>query len=103
LDRLEKDIDMDVYDLMELLGLLLRVAGGFALGLGVGWFATLAAREKEWQLKVAVVLGILAAFVLLGYWVPESPGTLGAFGLGVGSGIFFWGITRDPKEPAKKR
>jgi hypothetical protein len=90
------EITMDIYDLMELLGIILRVIGASTFGLGAGWLATQAVKGKEWQLAVATVLGLLAAFVLIGRWIP-SPGTLGGFGLGVGAALLFWGIGRSDR------
>jgi hypothetical protein len=91
--RVLSDISMDIYDLMELLGIILRALGAAAFGLGVGWFSVQTLRGKSWELKVATVLGLLAAFVLIGRWVP-SPGALGGYGLGVGTGLLIWGVGR---------
>jgi hypothetical protein len=90
------EITMDIYDLMELLGIILRAIGASTFGLGVGWLATQAVKGKGWELAVATVLGLLAAFVLIGRWIP-SPGTLGGFGLGVGAALLFWGIGRSDR------
>jgi hypothetical protein len=91
--RVLSDISMDIYDLMELLGIILRALGATAFGLGVGWFAAQTLRVKSWELKVATILGMLAAFVLMGRW-DASPGTLGGYGLGVGTGLLIWGVGR---------
>jgi hypothetical protein len=92
------DISMDIYDLMELLGIILRALGAAAFGLGVGWYAVQSLRVKSWELKVATILGLLAAFILMVRW-DASPGTLGGYALGVGSGMLIWGVGRlTPKD-----
>ena len=87
------DISMDVYDLMEILGLILRPIGSMAFGLGAGWLAIQAVRMKIWQFAVATALGLFAVFVLVAYWL-DSPGTLGGLGLGVGLAFVIWGVGR---------
>ncbi|NIS79981.1 MAG: hypothetical protein GTO14_07195 [Anaerolineales bacterium] len=99
--RILGDITMDLYDLMEVLGIILRAAGAMAFGLGVGWLAVQSVRMKVWQYAVATMLGLLAAFVLIGRWV-ASPGTLGGFGLGVGVALVIWGVGRIPEDGGKK-
>jgi len=87
------DLTMDVYELMEILGLILRPFGALAFGLGAGWLAVQAVNMKVWQFAVAAALGVSAVFVLIAYWL-DSPGTLGGFGLGVGMAVVLWGIGR---------
>jgi Na+-driven multidrug efflux pump len=86
-------MDPTILDIMELLGYLLRVLGALVFGLATGWLTMHALRGQRdsWQVAVAVYLGLLAAFVLLGRWVPGG-GTLGAFGLGAGAGLLIWGL-----------
>ncbi len=86
------EITMDIYDLMELLGLVLRVLGASAFGLGAGWVTSVALKRKGFELAIASVLGLLGAFVLIGRWI-SSPGTLGGFGLGAAVGLFIWGLS----------
>lgn len=95
------DVSMDLYDLMEILGILLRSFGAVAFGMGVGWLAIQSIRMKSWQFAIASILGLLAAFVLIGRWVP-SPGTLGGYGLGLGVAIVIWGVGRMPQEEKSK-
>ena len=95
------DITMDVYDLMEILGLILRPVGALAFGLGVGWLAIQAIRMNVWQYAVASILGLLAAFILVAHWL-SSPGTLGGFGFGVGMAIVLWGVGRVQAKEGKK-
>ena len=95
------EITMDIYELMEILGLILRPFGALAFGLGAGWLAIQAVKGKAWQFAVAAALGVFAVFVLLAYWL-ESPGTLGGFGLGVGMAVVLWGIGRVRGDDSKK-
>lgn len=95
------EITMDVYELMEILGLILRPFGALAFGLGAGWLAIQAVKSKAWQFAVAASLGVSAVYVLIAYWL-DSPGTLGGFGLGVGMAIVLWGIGRDRGDDSKK-
>jgi hypothetical protein len=87
------DLTMDVYELMEILGLILRPFGALAFGLGAGWLAVQAVKMRVWQFAVAAALGVSAVFVLIAYWL-DSPGPLGGFGLGVGMAVVLWGIGR---------
>jgi hypothetical protein len=95
------DLTMDVYELMEILGLILRPFGALAFGLGAGWLAVQAVNMKVWQFAVAAALGVSAVFVLIAYWL-DSPGTLGGFGLGVGMAVVLWGIGRVRGAETKK-
>jgi hypothetical protein len=62
-------------------------------GVAAGWLTVLTIKleGQVWQLSVAALLGLLAAFVLLGHWV-SGGGTLGVFGLGAGAGVLIWGL-----------
>jgi hypothetical protein len=95
------DLTMDVYELIEILGLILRPFGALAFGLGAGWLAVQAVKMRVWQFAVAAALGVSAVFVLIAYWL-DSPGTLGGFGLGVGMAVVLWGIGRVRGEEAKE-
>ena len=95
------DVTMDVYELMEILGLILRPFGALAFGLGAGWLMIQAVKMKVWQIAVAAALGVCAVFVLIAYWL-ESPGTLGGFGLGVGMAVVLWGVGRVRAEDDKE-
>ncbi len=92
-------MDPIILDVMELLGYLLRVLGALVFGLATGWLTmrSLKWQRESWQVAIAVYLGLLAAFVLLGRWVPGG-GTLGAFGLGAGAGLLIWGLGAERSE-----
>ncbi|MEW6567435.1 MAG: hypothetical protein AB1449_04570 [Chloroflexota bacterium] len=91
----------DVRLLLELFGYLVRPLGALIFGLAAGWLTVRAFKMEEmgWQLPLASLLGVLAAFVLLGYWV-EGGGTLGMFGLGAGAAVLIWGLagSRKPQD-----
>jgi Kef-type K+ transport system membrane component KefB len=84
---------MDVFEILELLGFILRVIGALVFGIGAGWLTLKAFQweERSWELAVAAFLGLMAVFVLVGRWVGGG-GTLGAFGLGVGLGLLVPGL-----------
>lgn len=82
----------NIFDVLDLIGYLLRALGSLVFGLGVGWLVVMVFKweGKSWQLAVAAVLGLLAAFVLLGHYVAGGA-TIGAFGLGAGAALLAWG------------
>lgn len=84
---------MTFVQVLELLGYVLRVVGMIVFGLGAGWLASKVFRGEGagWQLQVAVFLGLLGAFALVGHWVPGG-GSVGGFGLGAGAGLLVWGM-----------
>jgi hypothetical protein len=91
---------MTYLDVFDIIGYVLRFLGALVFGLGMGWFAIRQLKQEmvAWQLTVALYLGLLAAFVLLGHWVGGGA-TLGAFGLGAGAGLLIWGMSRPkPKD-----
>lgn len=93
----------DLRMLLELFGYLVRPLGVLVFGVAAGWLTVQALRRDllGWQLPLAAMLGMLATFVLLGYWV-EGGGTMGMFGLGAGAAIVIWGmigsLKRKPEE-----
>ncbi len=88
-----------LYALLELFGFLLRPIGALVFGAAMGWLAirVLKADTPSWQALLGTVLGLLAAFALLGHWVGGGA-TLGAFGLGVGGGVLVWGLISPKKD-----
>jgi hypothetical protein len=86
---------MTYLDVFDIIGYVLRFLGALVFGLGMGWFTIRMVKQEmvAWQLTVAMYLGLLAAFVLLGHWVGGGA-TLGAFGLGAGGGLLVWGMFR---------
>ncbi|HET7009582.1 MAG TPA: hypothetical protein VFI11_02300 [Anaerolineales bacterium] len=92
---------MTLYDVLEILGYILRGLGALVFGLGAGWLVmdVLKSPGPTWQLAIAVILGLLATFALLGHWVPGGA-TMGAFGLGAGAAILIWGLAASTKAAA---
>jgi len=86
---------MTFFDVLDLLGYLLRFLGSVVFGVAAGWLTVRLVKQEgaAWQLLVAVYLGLLASFVLLGHWVAGGA-TLGSFGLGAGAGILIWGLVQ---------
>jgi hypothetical protein len=92
-------------NLLEILGAfgyLIRPLGVLVFGLAAGWLTMhmLKTEVESWQIRLAVFLGLLAAFVLIGHWV-SGGATLGMFGLGAGAGILFWGLMAGRKEESE--
>ena len=89
---------VDFYDVLSILGYLLRALGALVFGLGAGWLTLKAFRREsgDWRLPIAAFLGLMAAFVLIGHWV-EGGATLGAFGLGAGAAVLAWGVAMAAK------
>jgi Na+-driven multidrug efflux pump len=94
-------MDLDLYDILELLGSFLRVFGSLVFGVGIGWLVLKIVKDagKSWQLVTATMLGLLGTFLVLAGWAPQgSPATTGAFSLGVGAAILIWGLAIKPKK-----
>jgi hypothetical protein len=70
--------------LLYIAGTFIRPIGGLALGVAVGWITatTFLDAGKEWQLKIAIFLGLLGAFVTLNIY--SGAGTVGLFAIGAG-------------------
>jgi hypothetical protein len=90
---------MDIYEILELLGNLIRAFGALVFGVGIGWLVLKIVKDagKSWQLVAATMLGLLGTFVVLAGWGPSSS-TTGAFGLGAGAAILIWGLAIQPKK-----
>jgi len=94
-------MDMDLYDILDLLSWLLRALGSLVFGVGIGWLVQKIVKEsaKTWQVIIATLLGLLGTFLVLAGWgATYSPSTLGAFGLGVGAAILIWGLAIKAKK-----
>ncbi len=94
---------MEFVDFLALIGFLLRILGSLVFGLGAGWLAVKMTQGDgtAWQLSIAVFLGLVGGFALLGHWV-EGGGTLGAFGIGAGAALLFWGMMASRTSAAEK-
>ena len=79
-----------IYDFLSVVSELFRVFGLLVFGVAAGWFILFAYKKRPWQLQIAVFLG---SFLLAGIIFYSSPAAgVGAFGLGAGAGMLFWGL-----------
>jgi hypothetical protein len=85
-----------VYEIINLLGSLLRLLGMAALGLGIGWLALdLLKKAANWYLQAVVFLGLLGLIIAMTVYL--GWGALGAFAIGVAVAIFMWGVPKKAK------
>ena len=91
----------DFFDLLSFLGGILRLVGLLVFGVSAGWFTLYAFRqpERKWQLQISVFLGFMLFSVLTLRFT--SAGSAGAFALGAGSALLYWGREKveKPEEP----
>ena len=85
---------------MEILASLIRLVGMAALGIGATWLTLEFFRnaKQEWQLQIALFLGFLGIGIAMARFL--SPASLGAYGIGVGLAILFWGLPKKNKAKA---
>jgi hypothetical protein len=88
--------------ILYVVGTFIRPIGGLVLGVATGWITamTFMDPDKEWQLKIAIFLGLLGAFVTLNIF--SGAGTTGLFAIGVGASIIALGLRSvQPKKKEK--
>jgi hypothetical protein len=86
-----------VTDIFSFLGFLLRALGFLVAGVAVGRFVFENYKAAEWQVKIALALGLFG--LLVGLTDFASPGSAGAFALGAGGAYFMFMMpTRAPKQ-----
>jgi hypothetical protein len=78
-----------VNDIFGFLGFLLRAVGFLVVGMAIGRFFFDNFKNSVWQVQIALVLGLFV--LLIGLTDFASPGSAGAFALGVG-GVYFMNI-----------
>jgi len=84
-------------DIFSIFGYLIRIAGFLLIGLGLGRFFLEAYPKSNWQLQMALTLGLFGLLIAL--TVFSSAGSAGAFALG--AGIAFFSAKKDkPEETA---
>ena len=83
------------YEFLNLLAELLSMFGVLIFGVAASWFALYAFRNRPWQLQIAVFLGFFL-FVGIVFWVMSSS-SVGAFALGSGGALLFWGLREQEK------
>ncbi len=86
--------------IFDFLAILFRFLGLLALGLGVGWFTLQAFKKDAWQLQIAVFLGFVGTAIAMAHFL--SAGALGAFALGAGVALLFWGLPRKQEAEESK-
>jgi hypothetical protein len=75
-----------VSDISAFLGILLRALGFLVFGFAAGRVVFVNFKNSEWQLKIALALGLFG--LLIGLTDFASPGSAGAFALGAGGAYF---------------
>jgi len=76
---------LKAYDqIAYLVGTFIRPLGVAVFGAVIGWLVTTTFQDadKEWQLKIAMFLGLLGTFIAM--FVYAGPGTTAFFALGAG-------------------
>ena len=85
-----------VYEIINLLGSILRLIGMAVLGLGIGWLVLdLLKKLQVWQAQVALFLGL--AGLIIAMIIYTGWGAEGAFAIGIGVAIFLWGKPKTEK------
>lgn len=82
-------------------GTIFRPLCTLILGAAIGWLsaAIFLDEDKEWQLQIAIFLGVLGAFITLHIY--SGAGTTAAFALGTGVSAIVYGL-RKAQAKAKK-
>lgn len=81
-------------DIFNILGYFIRLVGFLLVGLGLGRFFLDAYPKANWQLQMALALGLFG--LLIAFTVFSSAGSAGAFALG--AGIAFFMAKQEKKE-----
>lgn len=91
-----------LYQVLEVLGFLLRAIGFGLLGYGIVRFVLDSYGKAIWQLQAALALGLFA--LLVGLTAYTSPGSAGAFALGAGIALLrtFRPVIPEPARPEPK-
>ncbi len=87
----------DFLDFVSFMGSILRLLGLLVFGISIGWFTLYAFRqpERKWQLQIAAFLSLLLFTALTLRFT--SPGGAGAFVLGAGCALLYWGLGKGNK------
>jgi len=78
-----------IYNLLDIIGFILRVGGLIVLGVAFSFFTVEFFRKGQqvWMVQVAIFLGFVGLVIALSTFT--SPGALGAFALGAGGGLLY--------------
>ena len=96
-------------DIFSIFGYFISAVGFFVVGFGLGRFFLAAYPKGNWELQIALALGFFG--LLIGITVFATPGSAGAFALGVGLTFFMESQKKKEEEveekpaekPAKKK
>lgn len=93
-------MDDIVYEIINLLASLLRLAGLAVFGVAFGWLAIdLLKKTTFWGVQIAVFLGLAGLLIAMAYFT--AWGALGAIAAGMGVAVLLWGLPRKQKEDKK--
>ena len=84
------------YDFLTFISELIRLFGLLIFGIAAGWFTLYAFRDRPWQLQIAVFLGLFLLAAVISFSTPASG--VGAFALGAGAALLFFGFRKETKE-----
>ena len=87
-----------VYDLFGFFGFLLRAIGFLVAGLALGRLVLDNFKNAGWQAQIALTLGLFGLLIAL--TVFSTPGSAGAFALGIGA-AYFWSFQPGKADPKK--
>ncbi|MEW5939323.1 MAG: hypothetical protein AB1750_06665, partial [Chloroflexota bacterium] len=93
-------MDPLVNDILALLGHIVSALGLGVFGFAAVRFALDSYRAANWQLQIALALGIF--FLLVGVADFATPGSTGAFALGAGIAFFLSMSSKKAPEPEPK-
>ncbi|MBI5933320.1 MAG: hypothetical protein HY867_06395 [Chloroflexi bacterium] len=86
-------------DIFSIFGYFINVVGFFVVGFGLGRFFIASYPKGNWELQIALALGFFG--LLIGITVFATPGSAGAFALGVG--LTFFVENQKKEEEAKEK
>jgi hypothetical protein len=86
-----------------LIGTFIRPIGSVVIGAAVGWLAASVFLDaaREWQLKIAIFLGLLGALICMHIY--SGPATNGLFALGAGAAVIFFAFRKNQPEKKKEK
>ena len=85
-------------DVLGLFGFIIRLIGFLVFGFAVGRFVLDNYKAAEWQLKIALILGLFG--LAIAFTDFASPGSSGAFTLGAGAAFLMANLPK--KEDQEK-
>ena len=91
------------YDIAEIIGIIVQVFGLVLFGVTTGWFTLYVINqpEKNWQLQSIVYSVFLIFIALMNRYL--ASGAFGAFLVGAGGAMIYWGLIKNREKPPKKK